>query len=387
LFHIATPEEILKGKVTDVYFARTLEVLKAKNKNPKVVAEIWAKDLPLNWEWAVFAGLEEVVELLKDLPVKVKAIPEGTIFKAKEPIFNIEGYYNDFALFETAILGFLCQASGIATQAARCRKLAGDRPIINFGARRMHPAISPMIDRSAFIGGCDGVAVIKSAELLDEPPQGTMPHALILAFGDTVAAVKAFHEVISPQIKRVALIDTFQDEKFESIRVAEVLGKELFAIRLDTPSSRRGNFLDILEEVRWELDIRGFKDIRLFVSGGIDEDAIKSLNSCADAYGVGTFISNAPVINFSFDIVEIDGNPISKKGKSSGKKELLLCTNCKLKKVIIASDSIPKCKCGGKFEELSTLIIENKKIIFNMLSPQEIRKRVLNQLNFFEISL
>jgi nicotinate phosphoribosyltransferase len=387
LFHIATPEEILKGKVTDVYFARTLEVLKAKNKNPKVVAEIWAKDLPLNWEWAVFAGLEEVVELLKDLPVKVKAIPEGTIFKAKEPIFNIEGYYNDFALFETAILGFLCQASSIATQAARCRKLAGDRPIINFGARRMHPAISPMIDRSAFIGGCDGVAVIKSAELLDEPPQGTMPHALILAFGDTVAAVKAFHEVISPQIKRVALIDTFQDEKFESIRVAEVLGKELFAIRLDTPSSRRGNFLDILKEVRWELDIRGFKDIRLFVSGGIDEDAIKSLNSYADAYGVGTFISNAPVIDFSFDIVEIDGNPISKKGKSSGKKELLLCTNCKLKKVIIASDSTPKCKCGGKFEELSTLIIENKKIIFNMLSPQEIRKRVLNQLNFFEISL
>ena len=73
--------------------------------------------------------------------MNLKAIPEGTIFKAKEPIFNIEGYYNDFALFETAILGFLCQASGIATQAARCRKLAGDRTIIHFGARRMHPAI------------------------------------------------------------------------------------------------------------------------------------------------------------------------------------------------------------------------------------------------------
>ncbi|MDY6863896.1 MAG: nicotinate phosphoribosyltransferase [Thermodesulfobacteriota bacterium] len=387
MFHIATPEEILKGKITDIYFVRTLEVLRAKNKNPAVVAEICAKGFPLNWEWGVFAGLEEVIELLKDLPVKVKAFPEGTLFKAGEPLFIIEGNYNDFALFETAVLGFLCQASGIATQAARCRKLAGDKPILNFGARRMHPAISPMIDRSSFIGGCDGVSVIKSAEFLDEPPQGTMPHSLILIFGDTLKAVKAFNEVISSQIKRVALIDTFQDEKFESIRVAKALGKELFAVRLDTPSSRRGNFLDILREVRWELDIRGFKDVKLFVSGGIDEKAIISLNGYADAYGIGTFISNAPVIDFSFDIVEINGRAISKKGKHSGRKEILICTNCRLRKVIFASDPLPECSCGGNFERPLTLILENKETVVNIPSPQELRKKVLNQLSFVEISL
>ena len=199
----------------------------------------------------------------------------------------VEGTYVEWAECETALLGFLCQASGIATKAARCKRAAGERQVISFGARRMHPALAPMIERNAFIGGCDGVAVTKAAELIDADPMGTIPHALVLMFGDTVEALQAFHEVVDPKVRRVALIDTLQDEKFEAIRVAEALGKDLYAVRLDTPSSRRGDFFRILDEVRWELDIRGFEHVKILASGGIDEYEILRLNPLVDGYGVG----------------------------------------------------------------------------------------------------
>src|SRR3989449_10277803 len=221
----------------------------------------------------------------------------------------VEGTSVEWAQYETALRGLLCQASGIATRAARCKKAAGERQVISFGARRMHPAIAPMIERNAFIGGCDGVAVTKSAELIDAEPVGTIPHALVLVVGDTVEALRAFNEVVDPKVRRVALVDTLQDEKFEAIRVADALGKDLFAVRLDTPSSRRGDFLRILQEVRWELDLRGHEHVRLIASGGIDEHQMPRLNPLVDAYGVGTAIANAPVLNFGLDIMQIAAAP------------------------------------------------------------------------------
>src|SRR5436190_1151227 len=83
-----------------------------------------------------------------------------------------------FGVLETALLGLLCQASGVATVAARCKIAAEGRPVFSFGARRMHPAISPMVERSAYIGGCDGVASVKSAEVIGIQPVGTMAHAV-----------------------------------------------------------------------------------------------------------------------------------------------------------------------------------------------------------------
>ncbi|CUT04482.1 nicotinate phosphoribosyltransferase [Candidatus Chrysopegis kryptomonas] len=323
MFNIASPEDIKAGKVTDVYFERAINVLKEKGVNKYVKAEFVVKKFPSNYQWGVFAGLDEVLKLLEDLPVTLKAMPEGTIFRTNEPVMTIEGMYLDFAVYETAILGLICQASGIATKSARCKLAAGDKIVVHFGARRMHPAITPMIDRSSYIGGCDGVATPIGAKLLGIPASGTMPHAMILLFGDTLEAVKAFDEVIDPKVPRIALIDTFADEKFEAIRIAEALGDKLYGVRLDTPSSRRGNFLAILKEVRWELDLRGFKNVKIFVSGGVDEEVIKQLNEVVDAYGVGTTISSAPVLDFAMDIVEIEGKPIAKRGKLSGEKTSL----------------------------------------------------------------
>jgi len=251
-FHTASEPEIKAGEVSDVYFDRTVEILHAKGLNKHVKAEIRLKSFPQpDWTFGVLAGIEEAAALLEGLPVNVWAMDEGTLFGPEDTVLLIEGIYPEWAKYETALLGFLCQASGIATKAARCKRAAGPRQVISFGARRMHPALAPMIERNAFVGGCDGVAVTKSAELIDADPTGTIPHALVLLFGDTVEALKAFHEVVDPKVRRVALIDTLQDEKFEAIRVAEALGRDLYAVRLDTPSSRRGDFYLILEEVRW----------------------------------------------------------------------------------------------------------------------------------------
>jgi len=207
-----------------------------------------------------------------------------TLFKPYQPVMEIEGPYSAFGIYETTLLGFLCQATGVATKAARCKKAAGDRVVISFGGRRVHPAVAPVIERSSFIGGFDGVAILKSAEIIGIEAMGTMPHALIILVGDTVDATRAFSTVLGSRVKTIALIDTFHDEKFEAIRVAESLGKKLYGVRLDTPKSRRGDFFRILEEVRWELDLRGHKHVKLFVSGGLEEEDIAPLNALVDGY-------------------------------------------------------------------------------------------------------
>ncbi len=362
LFHGAEPEEIKDGKITDVYFLRAKRILEGKGINPVVKAEVVAKEFPSGWKWGILAGIEELVSLLEGLPLNVRFMDEGTLFYAGEPVLEIEGNYLDFCLYETSLLGFLCQASGIATKSARLKKLAGERLVVSFGARRSHPLIAPMVERNAFIGGCDGVAVIKSAEIIGEDPMGTMPHALILILGSTLSAIKAFDEMIEPEVKRVALIDTLKDEKFEAIDVAEAMGEKLYAIRLDTPSSRRGDFKKIIEEVKWELSLRGKDKIKIFVSGGIDEDDIINLNDVVDAYGIGTAISNAPVIDFSLDIVEIEGKPIAKRGKLSGSKRVLRCKNCETRKVVPNKDTGIICDCGSEMEDILLPIMEKGKL-------------------------
>jgi len=386
MFFIADFDDIKKGKVTDLYFTKTLEILKKKGIDRWVRAEFIVKRLPENIPWAVFTGLEEVSKIIEGLKVKVRAVKEGTIIKTYQPVLEIEGMYTEFGIFETAILGLICQSSGVATKAARCKKAAGNKPVISFGARRIHPVIAPMVERSAFIGGCDGVSVVFDAEMIGEEPSGTMPHALILIMGDTVDATKAFDEIIDKKIKRVALIDTFHDEKIEAIRVADAMKDRLYGVRLDTPSSRRGDFLRILEEVRWELNIRGHNHVKIFVSGGLDENKILQLNPYVDAYGVGTSITNARVIDFAMDIIEIEGKPIAKRGKMSGAKRVIRCQNCCKDRVFpLKQDIDSRCECGGVFIDLLNTWYDDGIFLFGNKPPQEIRRYVLDQLKNFEI--
>jgi nicotinate phosphoribosyltransferase len=276
-------------------------------------------------QWFVVAGLDEVAVLFEGVHgIEARAVPEGTICRPNEPILTLSGPYGAFAEHETAILGFLCQASGVATGAARCRLAAGEKPVISFGARRMHPAITPMIERSAYLGGCDSVAVDVATKRFGIPSTGTLPHALVLLLGSTEKAAKAFDEVIDESVPRTILVDTFDDEKFGALIAARAIPDSIYAVRLDTPGNRRGDFRDLMREVRWELDRNGFGHVKIFASGGIDVEYILYLNPICDAYGVGGAIADAPMIDYSLDIVEVNGEDRSKRGKRGGRKRLLV---------------------------------------------------------------
>ncbi len=392
-FHHASDEEIKRGETTDIYFVRTKQVIEAKGleKTP-VIADVTSGKLPHGWLWGILCGIEEEVRLFEEKPVDVYAMPEGSVFYhedcrgIREPVMRIEGPYGEFCIYETPLLGLLCQSSGVATCAARIRKVAGERTLISFGIRRMHPALSPMIDRAVYLGGFDAVSSLSGAKLLDIKPVGTMPHALIIVFGDQVKAWKAFHEVIPSDVPRVALVDTYSDEKMEAIMAAEALKERLYAVRLDTPGSRRGDFAEIVREVRWELDLRGFNHVRIFVSGGLNEQNVGELiEAGADGFGVGTSVSNAPTIDFAMDIVEIDGELCAKRGKMGGRKQVWRCQKCLTDLVLPFGEPQPKCpRCESETEPMLKPLIKNGEIVAELPKPNEIREYVLGQISRLE---
>ncbi|HTY15040.1 MAG TPA: nicotinate phosphoribosyltransferase [Methanoregulaceae archaeon] len=320
IFETVDDETIRNGGCTDIYFVRCEEILKKEGINPDVVMEVTAPSLPD--PWGVFCGLSDVIGLLEGLPVTVDAMPEGALFFGNEPVLRIAGKYRDFCRFETAILGFLCHSSGIATAAAHIMIAAAGRPVYSFGSRRQHPAIATMIERSAWIGGVDGVSNTTAPPGI--PVVGTMPHAFVMCFETPEAAWRSFNTNAPEDVPRVMLCDTYCDEKSESLRAA---GCGATSVRLDTPRSRRGNMKAIIDEVRWELDAHNYQEVRIFLSGGITRDDIVAYRDCVDAFGVGGAIANAQVIDFGMDIVLKNGLPLAKRGKRSGVKQVYRLTD------------------------------------------------------------
>lgn len=395
-FHISSEDEIKSGETTDIYFKRAREILQAENlTEKKVLAEVTASSLPNGWPWAVLVGLDEVAALFEDVPVNVRAFPEGTVFRPYDPngirvpLLEIEGPYESFCTLETPMLGLLCQASGVSTKSARIRKAAGDKNVLGFGIRRMHPALAPMLDRATYIGGLDGVSSVAGAREIGQEPMGTMPHGLIIVIGDQGKAWKSFDKHMPEDVPRIALVDTYSDEKEEAIKAAEALEDNLDGIRLDTPGSRKGNFAELVREVRWELDIRGFEYVDIVVSGGLGEEDIPPLKKAgANSFGVGTSITNAPVLNLAMDIVEVEGKFSAKRGKLGGRKEVWRCPSCFENVVTQKGKKMPECpKCGGKTKKAFQPLIENGEPAQNPESPEDIRKRVLEQLKSFEIDI
>jgi nicotinate phosphoribosyltransferase len=395
LFNISSDKEIKQAETTDIYFVHTKNILEAKNlEKTRVVAEVTPGCLPENWRWSILCGVEELAHLFEGVPVDIYSMPEGTIFYStdyqgfSEPVLRIEGPYGDFCLYETPLLGLICQASGIATRAARVRKIAENKSLISFGIRRMHPALSPMIDRAAFIGGFDAVSSLTGAKATKTKPVGTMPHALIIVIGDQVKAWKVFDSIVEENVSRVALVDTYSDEKMEAVMAAEAI-KNLKAVRLDTPASRKGDFAEIVREVRWELNLRGYKHVQIFVSGGLNEESVKQLSEAgADAFGVGTYVSNSPTVNFAMDIVEIDGKSCAKRGKLGGRKEVWRCQECLADVVLPYDEPQPRCpKCHGKTEHMLKPLVKEGKVVAKLPKPKEIRKHVLKQLEKLSLEL
>lgn len=389
IFHIAVDEEIKNGLTTDVYFERTKRILEHYGLSKvRVVMEITASSLPDGWEWGVLTGTVEAIRLLENIPVNFYCMPEGTIFKPRDdegfrvPVAFIEGPYGDFCIYETPLLGFLCQSSGVSTAAARLRLKAWNKLLLSFGSRRMHPSITPMLDWAAYVGGFDGVSTLIGAKLIDKKPMGTMPHSLVIVFEDQVKAWKAFDKVMEREVPRIMLVDTFYDEKIEALMAAESLKDRIYGVRLDTPSSRRGSMSEIIKEVRWELNVRGFKDVKIIVSGGVSEKNIDELvEAGADGFGIGTSVSNAPTIDFAADIVEVKGKPVAKRGKLSGRKQVWRCSECFYFKVSLWGEELENCpRCQGRIEPMLVKMIENGRVVRGLVSAEEARKNVLRQL-------
>jgi nicotinate phosphoribosyltransferase len=379
--YIASSDDILQGRVTDIYFIRTKEILIKKGlADVRVRMEFHVNGVPRGYEWVVYSGLEDALKVLSQRPVNVYSLPEGTLIPSNYPIplMVIEGRYVDFVELETAVLGILRHSTSVTTKAARIKRLGMDRKFIFFGLRAAHPVLAPMLDRAAYIGGFDGVSGIMSEEYLGVKPSGTMPHALIVVFGDNVEAWKAFDEVIPEDVPRIALVDTFEDERMEAVKAAKALGKKLFGVRLDTPSSRRGNFREIIMEVRWTLDLLGYKHVKIVASGGINEKSVQQLRDIVDIFGVGTSVAFPQPVDIGGDIVEVNKSgewvPISKRGKLPGAKKVYRCST--LEYEVVPWNSTPS-KC---FEDVLELYLQEGRLVKKLPSPQELREYVLSQL-------
>ena len=255
---------------------------------------------------------------------RLEALSDGDAIEPKEVVLRIRARYRRFGLYETAFLGMLAQSTGWATAARTCVEAAAPEPVISFGARHVHPDITDILDYAAIVGGCVGASTPAGARLAGLAPTGTMPHSLVLIFGDTVAAALAFDRHLPPDVPRIVLVDTFKDEAEEALRVAHALGDRLYGIRLDTPSERGRVTAELVNEVRARLDQAGFNHVKIIVSGGLTPDRIryfKEAGAPVDSYAVGSYISGATPIDFTGDIKEIDGRPIAKRGRIPGLTE------------------------------------------------------------------
>jgi len=322
------PPSVLSGDTADVYFARTKIVLEQEKRNPVVTMEIFPS------KEGVLCGMNEVLTLLRRvLPpdAGVWALDEGESMSAKEVVLRITAPYLTFGLYETAILGILASCSGWATAARACVEAAQGRPVISFGARHIHPKVADVMDYAAMVGGCVAASTPAGSRLMERNPSGTMPHALILIMGDTVEAALAFDRHMPPDVPRIVLVDTFKDEAEESLRVARAMGKRLWGVRLDTPAERGRVTPDLVKEVRARLDMEGFNHVKIIISGGLTPERIRFVldaGAPVDSFGVGSYISGTPPIDFTADLKEIEGKAVAKRGRIPG-----LTANPRLKKV------------------------------------------------------
>ncbi len=235
-------DEVLSGQTADVYFERAQAILRAEHLDPVVVMEVFSRDA------GILCGAAEVHAFLgkvlgpgnghDPLPV-VESLSDGDLFESKEVVMRIEARYSAFGLYETAVLGTLAQCSGWATAARQIVDAAAPIPVIGFGARHVHPSVADQMDYASVVGGCIGASTPAGARMAGLSPTGTMPHALVLIFGDTVRAAEAFDRHIDPDVPRIVLVDTFKDEAEEALRVADALGDRLWGVRLDTPVRAR----------------------------------------------------------------------------------------------------------------------------------------------------
>jgi nicotinate phosphoribosyltransferase len=324
------------GWYTDAYFNHARDVLLADGRHPHVVMQVFQK------KHAYLGGMDEAIAILKLCSddwdsLTVSALYDGDKVEPRETVLTIEGDYTTFAHLETAYLGVLARRTLITTNVVRVLEAANGKPIIFMPARHDHHRVQTGDGYAAYVAGRImgveiGVTTDDQASWWGGRGVGTVPHALIAAFGgDTVAAARHFADWAPPDAHVTVLVDFENDSVATSLAVADALGDRLWGVRLDTSESlvdrslweEMGDFTPtgvnprLVWKVREALDAAGRTDVRIVASGGFDVDKIHAFESAGvpvDVYGVGSSLIRG-ANDFTADIVVTDGAPSAKVGR------------------------------------------------------------------------
>lgn len=306
----------------------------------KAVFEVYFRKLPFGNGYAIFAGLERMIQYLKSFQFSetdiaylqdeldyqedflnylkdlrftgnVYSVIEGEMIFANEPIIRIEAPLAEAQLIETAILNIVNYQTLIATKAARIKHVAGDDTVMEFGTRRAQEMDAAIWGtRAAYIGGFDATSNVRAGKLFGIPVSGTHAHAFIQAYKDEYIA---FHKYARRHKECVFLVDTYDTLRSgvpNAIKVATELGDEIVfkAIRLDS-----GDLAYLSKEARKMLDQAGFHDTKIVASNDLDEETIMNLKSQGakiDIWGIGTKLITAfdqSALGAVYKFVSIEG--------------------------------------------------------------------------------
>lgn len=263
---------------------------------------------------------DDVVEWLATVGFtgEVWAVPEGTPVFADEPLLRVTAPLAEAQLAETALLNLVSYSSLVASNAAQLAAVAGDKPLLEFGARRAHGPDGALTgSRAAYIGGCQSTSNVAAGRAFGLPVSGTQAHSWIMAFPDELAAFRAYAEAFPEST--VLLVDTYDtigQGVPNAVTVAGELaegGHRLAGIRLDS-----GDLDDLSRRARALLDDNGLTDVKILASGDLDADRIAALEEAGapiDGYGVGTSLMTAqadPAFSGVYKLAEADGEPVVK---------------------------------------------------------------------------
>jgi nicotinate phosphoribosyltransferase len=325
-------EKMREGYYTDAYFNHARATLLRDERHPRVVMQAFQK------KQAVLGGMDEAIAILRlcsddweDLTVH--ALYDGDEVRPYETVMTIEGDYTNFAHLETCYLGVLARRTLISTNVRRVVQAANGKPILFFPARHDHHRVQTGDGYAAHIAGAIGVSTDAQASWWGGVGLGTVPHALISAYGgNTVLAASKFAEFADPDVNIVVLVDFENDSVRTSLEVARALGPRLWGVRLDTSRTLvdralwsemgyfdpRGVNPRLVQKVRDALDAEGFERVKIVVSGGFDVERIAEFEEKGvpvDSYGVGSALIRGEN-DFTGDVVLTDGRPAAKVGRT-----------------------------------------------------------------------
>lgn len=321
-----------EGYYSDKYFVRAREVLLADRHRPRVLMQVFGKTQ------GYLGGIDEAIAILKLCSeswdeLVVHALYDGEAIGPWETVLTIDGPYDAFSNLETLYLGVLARRTRVGSNTRVVVDAARPKEVMFFPARHDHWLVQTGDGYAAHIAGAIGVSTDAQASWWGSEGIGTVPHAMIAAYGgDTVLATKKFAEYMPEAVRLITLVDFENDSVATSLAAARALGSRLYGVRLDTSETlvdrsiiaQMGHFKptgvnpQLVWNVRRALDAEGFQRVKIIVSGGFSADKIRQFESegvPVDVYGVGSWLFQGR-FDFTADVVMVDGKAVSKAGRT-----------------------------------------------------------------------